>query len=37
MSAPAASAAREINRLHAEVEQFSVASREPLTSALTAA
>ncbi len=37
MSALVASAAREINRLHAEVEQHSAASRQSLTSALAAA
>jgi hypothetical protein len=37
MNAAAASAAREINRLHAEVEKCSAASRQSLTSALVAA
>jgi len=37
MNAAADSAAREINRLHAEVENLSAASRQSLTSALAAA
>jgi hypothetical protein len=37
MNSAAAFAAREINRLHAEVEKLSAASRQSLTSALAAA